>query len=141
MCAKGRVSSSGGKCGCSGAKGTGSSSGPGSRRANPSSSGTPRCCSRRSSGAKRRTTDMLQAIVQWSVRQRFVVVILAVALLGAGFYATQHAALDVFPEFTPPQVTVQTEAPGLSPTEVEQLVTTPVEAAVSGLPRLEVSRS
>ena len=84
---------------------------------------------------------MLQAIVEWSVRQRFVVVILAVALLGAGFYATHHAALDVFPEFTPPQVIVQTEAPGLSAAEVEQLVTTPVETAISGLPRFEVSRS
>ena len=84
---------------------------------------------------------MLQAIVEWSVRQRFVVVVLAVALLVAGYYATQHAALDVFPEFTPPQVTVQTEAPGLSAAEVEQLVTTPVETAISGLPRFEVSRS
>ncbi len=84
---------------------------------------------------------MLQAIVKWSVQQRFVVVILAAVLLGAGFYATRHAALDVFPEFTPPQVTVQTEAPGLSAAEVEQLVTTPVETAISGLPRFEVSRS
>ncbi len=84
---------------------------------------------------------MLQAIVAWAVRQRFAVVALAAALLAAGYYAARHAALDVFPEFTPPQVTVQTEAPGLSPAEVEQLVTTPVETAVSGLPRFEVSRS
>ena len=67
--------------------------------------------------------------------------ILVAALLAAGFYATQHAALDVFPEFTPPQVVVQTEAPGLSAAEVEQLVTVPLEAAVNGLPRFDLSRS
>ncbi len=84
---------------------------------------------------------MLQAIVQWSVQQRLVVVVLAAALLVAGFYATQQAALDVFPEFTPPQVVVQTEAPGLSAAEVEQLVTLPLESAVNGLPRFDTSRS
>lgn len=84
---------------------------------------------------------MLQAIVGWSIHHRFVVIVLAAALLVAGFYATQHAELDVFPEFTPPQVVVQTEAPGLSALEVEQLVTLPIEAALSGLPRFEVSRS
>jgi CzcA family heavy metal efflux pump len=84
---------------------------------------------------------MLQAVVGWSIRQRFVVVVLAAAMLVAGFYALQNAALDVFPEFTPPQVVIQTEAPGLSAGEVEQLVTIPIETAVNGLPRLEVSRS
>jgi CzcA family heavy metal efflux pump len=84
---------------------------------------------------------MLQAIVDWSIRQRLVVVVLAAALLAGGFYATRNAALDVFPEFTPPQVVIQTEAPGLSAGEVEQLVTLPIEYAVNGLPRLEVSRS
>src|SRR5262249_49038832 len=49
--------------------------------------------------------------------------------------------LDVFPEFAPPEVVIQTEAPGLSPPEVEQLVTTPIEAAVNGVPRLAVVRS
>jgi CzcA family heavy metal efflux pump len=84
---------------------------------------------------------MLQGIVEWSIRQRFVVVVLAAGFLAAGFYATRRAALDVFPEFAPPQVVIQTEAPGLSASEVEHLVTTPVEAAVSALPRTEVSRS
>src|SRR5262249_29416180 len=48
---------------------------------------------------------------------------------------------DVFPEFAPPQVIVQTEAPGLSPEEVEQLVTLPIEQAVNGIPSLNVLRS
>jgi CzcA family heavy metal efflux pump len=84
---------------------------------------------------------MLQAIVSWSVRHRVVVVCLALLLLGVGLYAAAHARLDVFPDFTPPQVIVQTEAPGLSPAEVEQLVTTPIEQAVNGLPRLDTLRS
>ncbi len=84
---------------------------------------------------------MLQALVHWSLHNRAVVIVLAVLLLVGGFYAVTHPKLDVFPEFAPPQVVVQTEAPGLSPREVEQLVTVPVEQAVNGIPSLEVLRS
>jgi CzcA family heavy metal efflux pump len=84
---------------------------------------------------------MIEAIVRWSLHNRVTVVVLAALLLVAGFYATQQARLDVFPEFAPPQVVIQTEAPGLSPAEVEQLVTLPIEYAVNGLPRLAVLRS
>src|SRR5438477_2388637 len=84
---------------------------------------------------------MLQAIVNFSLRNRSVMVVLAVLLMAAGFYAAVHSRLDVFPEFAPPQVVVQTEAPGLSPRDVEQLVTLPVEAAVNGVPNLDVVRS
>lgn len=84
---------------------------------------------------------MLQAIVDGAIRNRVVVVVLALFLLVLGFYAAGHARLDVFPEFAPPEVTIQTEAPGLSPGEVEQLVTLPIETAINGLSRLEVLRS
>src|SRR5881398_604003 len=84
---------------------------------------------------------MLEAIVRWSLHNRVVVVALAALLLLSGAYASKRARLDVFPEFAPPQVVIQTEAPGLSPVEVEQLVTVPVEAAVNGAPRLEALRS
>src|SRR5437879_6913468 len=84
---------------------------------------------------------MLQAIVAWSIHNRLVVVALAVFLLVLGAYAAGDARLDVFPEFAPPEVVIQTEAPGLSPAEVEQLVTLPIETAVNGLPRLAVLRS
>src|SRR5437763_14094173 len=84
---------------------------------------------------------MLTAIVEWSTRNRFVVLVLAAFLLVLGGYAVGHARLDVFPEFAPPEVVIQTEAPGLSPVEVEQIVTVPIEAAINGLSRLDVVRS
>ena len=84
---------------------------------------------------------MLQAIVHWSIHNRAVVVALAVMLLVAGVYAAGHARLDVFPEFAPPQVVIQTEAPGFSPQEVEQLVTLPIEQVVNGIAGLDVLRS
>src|SRR5437870_11993210 len=84
---------------------------------------------------------MLQAIVAWSIHNRVVVVVLAVFLMVLGVYAAGHAKLDVFPEFAPPQVMIQTECPGLSPSEVEQLVTLPIEVAVNGIPRLDVLRA
>src|SRR5438128_11462906 len=84
---------------------------------------------------------MLQALVAFSIRNRAVVLILAALLLAGGLHAVRNARLDVFPEFTPPQVVIQTEAPGLSATEVEQLVTLPIETAINGLSRLDVLRS
>jgi CzcA family heavy metal efflux pump len=84
---------------------------------------------------------MLQAIVHWSIHNRAVVVVLSALLLAFGFYAVEHAKLDVFPEFVPPQVVVQTEAPGLAADEVEPLVTLPIEQALLGTPGLDVLRS
>ncbi len=49
--------------------------------------------------------------------------------------------LDVFPNFAPPQVEIQTEAPGLAPEEVESLVTRPIESAINGTPGLAALRS
>lgn len=84
---------------------------------------------------------MLQAIVQWSLRFRGVVLALACLLLIYGVWIAMHAELDVFPEFVPPQVTVQTEAPGLAPEQVETLVTRPIENAINGLGHQESLRS
>src|SRR2546429_9968003 len=84
---------------------------------------------------------MLQALVHWSIHNRVVVVALAILLLVLGIVAAANAKLDVFPEFAPPQVSVQTECPGLSPSEVEQLVTLPIETAVNGISGLVVLRS
>ena len=84
---------------------------------------------------------MLNSIVEFSLRFRGVVIALAAAIAGYGIYVALHAKLDVFPEFAPPLVVVMTEAPGLSPPEVEALVTVPVENAVNGVPGLESMRS
>lgn len=84
---------------------------------------------------------MLSAIIAWSIRRRGVVVVLAAILLLIGGYAARRSRLDVFPEFAPPLVVVQTEAPGLSPLEVEQLVTMPLETAINGVSRLASLRS
>ena len=84
---------------------------------------------------------MLKAIVQFSLRFRGVVVALACIAVAYGLYVTWHAELDVFPNFVQPQVMVQTEAPGLSPEQVELLVTRPLEVAINGLVGLESMRS
>src|SRR5213593_5258618 len=84
---------------------------------------------------------MLGRLVGFSLRNRFVVLVLAVVLLGAGIYVASHSPMDVFPEFAPPQVTVETEAPGLSAEEVESLVTFRLELAIGGTPGIKTLRS
>jgi Cu/Ag efflux pump CusA len=84
---------------------------------------------------------MLNRIVELSLRYRGVVIALACVVLVYGAHTTTRARLDVFPEFAPPQVVIQTEAPGMSPEEVETLVTRPVEAGLNGTPKLTALRS
>src|SRR5258706_1075123 len=84
---------------------------------------------------------MLQALVQFSLKFRGIVVALACVLLTYGFYVASNAKLDVFPDFVQPQVAIQTEAPGLSPEQVELLVTRPIETTINGLGNMESLRS
>lgn len=84
---------------------------------------------------------MLTPIVGFAIRFRGVVIALAMLLAGYGLFALGHARLDVFPEFAPPQVQVQTEAPGLSPEQVEVLVTQPLENRLAGLTGIKTMRS
>jgi CzcA family heavy metal efflux pump len=84
---------------------------------------------------------MLNRIVHFSLKFRGVVVALACVLIGYGIYVAMHAKLDVFPNFVPPQVVIQSEAPGLSPEQVEVLVTRPLETMINGLGGLESLRS
>ncbi len=84
---------------------------------------------------------MLQKLVELSIRFRGVVLALSLALLGYGIFAARTAKLDVFPDFVQPQATIQIESPGLSPEQVETLVTRVVEGAVNGVPHLESVRS
>src|SRR5208337_738366 len=84
---------------------------------------------------------MLNWIVHFSLRFRGVVVALAIVLIGYGVYTAAHAKLDVLPNFVPPEVTVETEAPGLSPEQVEVLVTRPIENTINGLGNMAALRS
>jgi CzcA family heavy metal efflux pump len=84
---------------------------------------------------------MLRRLVELSLGSRGVVITLAVGLILYGLYVAKNAKLDVFPDFVQPQVTVQTEAPGLAPEQVEALVTRPVEGALSGAGDLDSIRS
>ncbi|MFY2021959.1 efflux RND transporter permease subunit [Achromobacter dolens] len=78
-------------------------------------------------------SGLLAAIVRASLRYRGVALALAALLAVYGAFVFQQARYDVFPEFAPPQVAIQTEAPGLAPEQVELLVTQPVENAVNGV--------
>ncbi|MFL5515622.1 MAG: efflux RND transporter permease subunit [Gemmatimonadales bacterium] len=84
---------------------------------------------------------MLSGLVRGSIRHRGVVLGLAAALVLVGASTLARAPLDVFPEFAPPQVSIQTEAPGLSPEQVELLVTKPLEDAINGVQGIAVVRS
>lgn len=84
---------------------------------------------------------MLLRLVQFSLRHRGLVLVLALLVLAYGSFVATRARLDVFPEFTQPQVDIQTEAPGLAPEQVEQIVTRPVESAVMGTVGLDSVRS
>lgn len=81
------------------------------------------------------------AIIRFAVRFRGIVVALAIVLLGYGIVSLTQAKYDVFPEFAPPQVGIQAEAPGLTAEQVEVLVTQPIENAVNGVPGIQSMRS
>jgi CzcA family heavy metal efflux pump len=81
------------------------------------------------------------SIIRFSIRFRGIVIALACILVAVGVYALGDAKLDVFPEFAPPQVSIQTEAVGLTPEQVEILVTRPIENAVNGTSGVEKLRS
>jgi CzcA family heavy metal efflux pump len=84
---------------------------------------------------------MLNAILKWSIVRRWIVVLGAILVTVLGVYNLTQMPLDVFPDFAPPQVEIQTEAPGLAPEEVETLITLPIESAVNGTPGVETVRS
>jgi len=84
---------------------------------------------------------MIAFLVRQSIRYPGVVVALAVSLMLYGLYVLSRANLDVFPEFSPAQVVIQTEAPGLSSELVERQVTLPIEQALSGTSGVAVIRS
>ena len=84
---------------------------------------------------------MFNAIIRWSLNNKLLIVIATAIFFGASMYLVTQMPVDVFPEFAPPQVVIQTEAPGLSPEDVEALITFPIESAVNGTPGIDTVRS
>ena len=80
-------------------------------------------------------------LVTTSLRLRVLVIALSAILVVFGARTLETTPLDVFPEFAPPLVEIQTEAPGLSTEEVESLISMPLENALNGIPWLKIIRS
>jgi heavy metal efflux system protein len=76
----------------------------------------------------------MQALVALALRYRFVVLILTALIAVLGFFSLQNLPIDAVPDITPNQILVLTKAPSLSPVEVEQYLTFPVESAMTGMP-------
>src|SRR5580692_9275296 len=83
----------------------------------------------------------MRSLIALCVRRFGAVTALTLLALVLGCWGARHAPLDVFPEFVPSQVDIQTEAPGFSPQQVEELVTKQVENAVNGASGLATLRS
>ena len=84
---------------------------------------------------------MLDHILRFALKQRMLMVLAGVVLLGAGVFAWQKLPIDAFPDVTNVQVMILAEAPGLAPSEVERLITAPIEIEMGGLPKVKQVRS
>lgn len=84
---------------------------------------------------------MLNWLITWSLKNRFLVIVGAMLFAGLGLIALRQLDIDAFPDSTPAQVQINTTAPALSPEEVERQISFPVEQSLSGVPNLENLRS
>jgi cobalt-zinc-cadmium resistance protein CzcA len=84
---------------------------------------------------------MIAVLIRFSLIQRLMILMLAVGLSAGGIWAYHSLPIDAFPDISSPQVMVIVKAPGMSPTEVEQRITTPIEMELQGLPNQTVLRS
>jgi cobalt-zinc-cadmium resistance protein CzcA len=84
---------------------------------------------------------MLNSLIQFSLSQRLLVLLMAVVLLGLGYYSMRSLPIDAFPDISPTQVKVILKAPGMTPEEVESQITVPLEVELLGIPRQTILRS
>ncbi|MEI8363022.1 MAG: efflux RND transporter permease subunit [Betaproteobacteria bacterium] len=84
---------------------------------------------------------MMSALVRFSIRFSGVIIGLATLVVLYGIYSLTHSNLDVFPEFSPTQIIIQTESPGLSAELVERLVSQPIETSIAGTVGIKSLRS
>jgi cobalt-zinc-cadmium resistance protein CzcA len=84
---------------------------------------------------------MIDGILSFAIRQRWLVMIGVLAMAGFGAWNFTRLPIDAVPDITNVQVQINSRAPGYSPLEVEQRITFPIETAMGGLPHLETTRS
>ncbi len=77
---------------------------------------------------------MIRQVVDWALKQRLLVIVGSIGVLGGGYAALRGIPVDAFPDVSPVLVQVLTESPGLAPQETESLITYPIEVAMNGLP-------
>ena len=92
-------------------------------------------------GSAPRSASIMNRIVASSLRQRFLVVLMILVLVGAGWRSLQRLPVDAYPDLSPPIVEVITQWPGHAAEEVERLITVPVEVEMNGIPRMTTIRS
>ena len=84
---------------------------------------------------------MLGRVIEFSIRQRVVVLLATLAIAGVGVFSFFRLPIDAVPDITNVQVQINTSVPALSPLEIEQQITFPIEWSMGGLPRLQETRS
>src|SRR5215469_7210578 len=84
---------------------------------------------------------MIHHVVQFALRQRFLVLVLVGLVIVAGTLSFQRMPVDAYPDRSPPMVEVITQWPGHAAEEVERLVTLPIEVEMNGVPHMQVMRS
>ena len=84
---------------------------------------------------------MLEKIIESSIRHRWLVLIAVIGVCILGIYNFKRLSIDAVPDITNVQVQINTEAPGYTPLEAEQRITFPIETALSGIPKLDYTRS
>ena len=92
-------------------------------------------------GSAPRTASVMNRIVASSLRQRFLVVLMTLVLIGAGSRSLERLPVDAYPDLSPPSVEIITQWPGHAAEEVERLITVPVEVEMNGVPEMTTQRS
>ena len=87
------------------------------------------------------SASIINRIVASSLRQRFIVVLLTLLLVGVGIWSMNRLPVDAYPDLSPPMVEIITQWPDHAAEEVERLITVPVEIEMNGIPRMTVARS
>ena len=93
------------------------------------------------SGSPPQTASMMNRVVASSLRQRFLIVLLTLVLVGAGSRSLERLPVDAYPDLSPPIVEIITQWPGHAAEEVERLITVPVEVGMNGVPQMTTQRS